>query len=58
MDTPTDTLLLLRCAYCVAGLEFRPLVAYKDGRFVCRNCCHTVRPTVEDVSTLYRRRCH
>lgn len=46
MGTATDTVLLVRCAYCVAGLEFRPLVAYKDGRFVCRNCAHTVRPGV------------
>jgi hypothetical protein len=28
--------------------EFRPMIAYKDGRFVCRDCVHTVRPGVPD----------
>jgi hypothetical protein len=41
---PTDTILTFRCPYCMAGIDFRPMIAYKDGRFVCRDCAHTVRP--------------
>src|ERR1035437_8909793 len=41
---PTDTILTIRCPYCMAGIDFRPMIAYKDGRFVCRDCAHTVRP--------------
>jgi hypothetical protein len=48
MLTPTDTTLTICCPHCVAGIEFTPMVAYKDGRFVCRNCAHTVRPGVLD----------
>jgi len=33
-----------RGPYCMAGIDFRPMIAYKDGRFVCRDCAHTVRP--------------
>jgi hypothetical protein len=43
---PTDTTLTIRCPYCMAGIEFRPMIAYKDGRFVCRDCAHTMRPGV------------
>jgi hypothetical protein len=42
----TDTTLTIRCPYCMAGIEFRPMIAHKDGRFVCRDCAHTVRPGV------------
>ena len=45
---PTDTTLVIRCPYCVVGIEFRPMIAYKDGRFVCRDCAHTVRPGVPE----------
>jgi hypothetical protein len=41
---PIDAILTIRCPYCVAGIDFRSMTAYKDGRFVCRNCAHTVRP--------------
>jgi hypothetical protein len=41
---PTDTTLTIRCPYCMAGIDFRPMIAHKDGRFVCRDCAHTVRP--------------
>jgi uncharacterized protein (DUF983 family) len=41
---PTDTTLVIRCPHCFVGAEFRPMIAYKDGRFVCRDCAHTVRP--------------
>jgi len=46
--TPTDTTLVIRCPYCAVGIEFRPMIAYKDGRFVCRDCAHTVRPGVPE----------
>ena len=39
-----DTKLVIRCPYCVLGLDFRPMTAHKDGRFVCEQCGHTVRP--------------
>jgi hypothetical protein len=38
----TDTILTIRCRYCMAGIDFRPMIAHKDGRFVCRDCAHTV----------------
>lgn len=41
---PTDTILTIRCPYCMAGIDFRPMIAHKDGRFICRDCAHTVRP--------------
>ncbi len=44
MPTRTDTTLTILCPYCIIGIDFRPLIAYKDGRFVCRDCAHTVRP--------------
>jgi hypothetical protein len=44
MLTLTDAILIIRCPHCMAGIEFRPMIAYKDGRFVCRDCAHTVRP--------------
>lgn len=40
----TDTILVIRCLYCMAGTDFQPMIAYKDGRFVCRDCAHTVCP--------------
>ncbi len=43
---PTDTILIIRCPHCMVGTELRPMIAYKDGRFVCRDCAHTVRPGV------------
>jgi hypothetical protein len=45
---PTDTILTIRCPHCMAGTDFRPMIAYKDGRFVCRHCAHTVRPGVPE----------
>jgi hypothetical protein len=35
---PTDTTLTVRCPHCMAGFEFKPMIAYKDGRFVYRDC--------------------
>jgi hypothetical protein len=43
-----DALMVVRCLYCLTGIEFIPMIAYKDGRFVCRNCAHTVRPGVPE----------
>jgi hypothetical protein len=39
---PTDTILTIRCPHCIVGIEFRPMIAHKDGRFICRDCAHTV----------------
>jgi hypothetical protein len=40
-----DTVLTYSCPYCmVEFMQFRPLTSYKDGRFVCRDCAHTLRP--------------
>jgi hypothetical protein len=41
-----DTILVIQCPYCLAGIECKPMIAYTDGRFVCRDCAHTVRPRV------------
>jgi ribosomal protein S27AE len=37
----TDT---VRCPYCALGLEFRPMIAHLDGRYICDKCGHTTRP--------------
>jgi rubredoxin len=45
----SDSIVLLRCPYCTTGADFKLLVAYKkDGRFVCEQCTHTVRPAEPD----------
>jgi len=49
-----DTTLVIRCPYCLIGIEFRPMIAHKDGRFVCRDCAHTVRPGVPEYRCTYR----
>jgi hypothetical protein len=46
MTNLTDTILVIGCPHCIVGMEFRAMIAYKDGRFVCRDCAHTVRPGV------------
>jgi hypothetical protein len=40
----SDSILILRCPYCTTGDDSKELRAYKDGRFVCDACGHTVRP--------------
>jgi len=35
---------IVRCPYCVSGLEFRTMVAHVDGRYICDKCGHTARP--------------
>jgi hypothetical protein len=54
MPTLTDTTLVILCPHCVLGIEFRPMIAYKDGRFVCRDCAHTVRPGIPDYTCTCR----
>jgi hypothetical protein len=44
----TDTILIIRCPYCMAGIDFASMMAHKDGRFVCRDCDHTVWPGVPE----------
>ena len=34
----------VRCPFCVLGLEFRPMVAHIDGRYICSKCGHTTHP--------------
>jgi hypothetical protein len=48
MPIPTNTTVVIRCLYCMAGIEFRSMIAHKDGRFICRDCAHTVRPGVPE----------
>ena len=51
---PTDTTLTIRCPHCVAGIDFRPMIAHKDGRFVCRDCAHTVHPGEPEYKCICR----
>jgi hypothetical protein len=53
-ELPTDTILIIRCAYCMAGIQHRPMIGYKDGRFVCCECAHTVRPGVAEYECTCR----
>jgi hypothetical protein len=48
MPIPTETTLVIRCLHCMAGIEFRSMIAYKDGRFVYRDFAHTARPGVQE----------
>jgi hypothetical protein len=32
MGTAIDTLMVVCCPCCMAGIEFRPMIGYKDGR--------------------------
>jgi len=50
----TDTTLVIRCPHCLIGIERKSMVAYKDGRFVCRDCAHTVRPGVPEYKCTCR----
>jgi hypothetical protein len=50
----TDTTLTIRCPYCTASIDYKAMIAYKDGRFVCRDRAHTVRPGMPE----YRCMCH
>jgi DNA-directed RNA polymerase subunit RPC12/RpoP len=44
---------MVRCPYCALRLEFRPMVAHLDGRYICDKCGHTARPD----ESKYRCRC-
>lgn len=35
---------VIRCPYCVAGDEFRPMTAHRSGRYVCGKCGHLAIP--------------
>jgi hypothetical protein len=54
MPILADTILTIRCPYCMEGTDLRPMIAYRDGRFVCHDCAHTVRPGEPE----YRCTCH
>jgi hypothetical protein len=43
----TGDRLTVRCPYCTVGLEFRLMIAYKDGQFFCPDCSHQERPGEE-----------
>ena len=32
---------VVRCPYCVLGVQFRPMAPHLDGRFICEKCGHT-----------------
>jgi hypothetical protein len=54
MPTLTDTILTIRCPHCMAGTDFRSMIAHKDGRFVCRDCAHTACPGVPEYECTCR----
>jgi hypothetical protein len=35
---------VVRCPYCVLGVQFRPMALRLDGRFVCERCGHVCLP--------------
>jgi hypothetical protein len=37
----------VRCRYCVQGQNFLPMVAHRDGRFICCRCGHVEIPKVD-----------
>jgi hypothetical protein len=39
-----DTVLGFDCPYCSNAMNPQPMISYKDGRFMCWKCAHTVRP--------------
>jgi len=43
-----DTAITVRCLYCFAGVDFKPMAVGRDGRFVCDTCGHTARPGIAD----------
>jgi hypothetical protein len=49
MPTMNDTILTIRCPYCMAGIDFRPMIAHKDGRFVCRDRRPHAAPRLADA---------
>jgi len=38
------TLSVIRCPYCVLGVQFRPMAPHLDGRFICEKCGHVALP--------------
>jgi hypothetical protein len=43
----------VRCPYCVLGDEFRSMVVYPDGRFICAKCGHLADPGDKNVKGSY-----
>jgi hypothetical protein len=40
-DSTTDMAqTVVRCPYCVLGVQFRPMSPHLDGRFICEQCGH------------------
>ena len=54
MSIPTDTALIFSCRHCADGFDLIPMIAHKDGRFVCRDCGHTVRPGLPEYKCACR----
>lgn len=54
MGGATDTLMVIRCPYCLTGIDFGPMIAYINGRFVCRDYAHTVRPGMSEYGCTCR----
>jgi hypothetical protein len=50
---PSNDCLTVRCPYCTVDGEFRLMVDYRAGQFVCLDCSHQERPT----ETNYRCSC-
>ncbi len=38
----------VRCPYCVLGVQFRPMVAHVDSRYICSKCGHTTLPSASE----------
>jgi hypothetical protein len=51
-NAPADSIFVLCCLYCGEGRS--SMMAFRDGRFVCWRCGHTVRPGVPDYECLCR----
>jgi hypothetical protein len=54
-STLPDSLLVVRCSWCVAGTNFMAMVAHKDGRYICFECAHTLCPGVPEYQCLCRK---
>jgi hypothetical protein len=39
MPILADTILTISCPYCMEGTDLRPMIALRDGRFVCHDLC-------------------
>jgi hypothetical protein len=46
---------VVRCPYCVAGDDFRPMTILSDGRLVCRQCGHLAIPSDKSFECVCRK---